>query len=176
MRKPVDNRECGERMETGMPAAVTCCACPAERLFASLARRLPSRQIVRYLVVGIWNTLFGYGVFALCTYLLTDRVPYAYMVACVINHVVCVTVAFFGYKWFVFKTKGNYWREYWRCNLVYGAGFPINFTLLPVLVWGFHHIVGPQPWIPYLVWAILTLGTVIVSFIGHRQFSFAEKK
>lgn len=143
----------------------------------SLVRRLPLGQFVRYLVVGGWNTLFGYGLFAGFTYLLTGRVPFAYMVACVLSNVIAITVAFLGYKWFVFRTKGNYLREYFRCYLVYGTAALANLALLPVLVEPLSWILGPRKEsAPYLAGAILLLGSVLVSFVGHRQFSFAVKK
>lgn len=32
------------------------------------ARRFPTGQVARYLIVGVWNTLFGYGLFALLSF------------------------------------------------------------------------------------------------------------
>ena len=39
------------------------------RLVRELARHAPPGQVVRFLIVGAWNTLFAYGLFALLTYL-----------------------------------------------------------------------------------------------------------
>lgn len=145
-------------------------------------------QFLRYLLVGAWNTLFGYGVFAGFTYLLTPRIPRAYLVATVISTILSVTVAYFGYKLFVFKTKGNYLREYLRCYVVYGSSGLVNLALLPLLVPCCAHLIGTHRWTllnlagstlvlqqsaaPYLA-ALLLLGiTVIASFFGHRNFSF----
>ena len=142
----------------------------------SVVQRLPIGQVFRYLLVGAWNTFFGYGLFALFTYLLTDRLPFAYMAASVLSNVIAVTVAFLGYKWFVFKTEGNYFREYARCYLVYGTAFLANLAMLPVLVCLLNWSLGPRPSVPYIAGAALTAGTVLVSFLGHRHFSFASKK
>jgi putative flippase GtrA len=138
-----------------------------------VVRRFPPGQVVRYLIVGVWNTLFGYSLFALFTWLLTGVVPMAYMLACVLSNAIAITVAFLGYKWFVFKTKGNYLREYLRCWVVYGTAFLVNLALLPVLVVLFETIVKPQA-SPYIAGAVLTAGTVLLSFVGHRQYSFAR--
>ena len=52
-----------------------------QRLFSSLIRHIPRGQLVRYLVVGVWNTAFGYATFAAFTALLTDVVPAPYLAA-----------------------------------------------------------------------------------------------
>ena len=135
----------------------------------------PPGQIVRYLVVGAWNTLFGYGLYALLTYLLTPLIPYAYMAAALLGTVVCITVSFLGYKIFVFRTRGNFLREYLRCYVVYGTSTIVNLALLPVLVTVLNLYVEPQVYSPYIAGAILTAGTVVVSFIGHQRYTFAHK-
>ena len=78
----------------------------------SLLSHIPPGQFFRYLLVGIWNTGFGYGLFVLFTYLLSKRWPeYGYIPASLLSSVFSITVAFFGYKLYVFKTKGNYLQE-----------------------------------------------------------------
>jgi putative flippase GtrA len=158
---------------TKPPTPIRDAAKDASRLNRIL-RHLPPGQVVRYLIVGVGNTLFGYGLFALFTWLLTGIVPMAYMVACVLGNVVAITVAFLGYKWFVFKTKGNYLREYLRCYVVYGTAMLVNLALLPVLVKLAEWVVGPQAYAPYIAGAVLTAGSVLLSFVGHRHYSFAR--
>ncbi|MDO8682985.1 MAG: GtrA family protein [Armatimonadota bacterium] len=130
-----------------------------------------NRQFIRYLIVGAWNTLFGYGVYALFTWILTDKIPYAYMAASVIGTVVSITNAYVGYKLFVFKTKGNYLREYLRFYVVYGAAALVNLSLLPIAVYLFGHIVSKYS-APYVAGASLMSLTIVFSFFGHRNFSF----
>jgi putative flippase GtrA len=123
-------------------------------------RRIPFGQIARYLIVGVWNTCFSYVIFALFTYLLTGIVPFAYMLAAVLSNILAVTVAYLGYKWFVFKTKGNYLREYMRCYTVYGTIFLINLALLPLLVALLSLLLGPSR-APYVAGAVLAAGGVL---------------
>ena len=132
-------------------------------------------QLVRYLAVGVWNTLFGYGCYAFLTYLLTGVMPHAYMAAAVLSTVINITVSYLGYKIFVFQTKGNYLREYLRCYVVYGTMSLVNLALLPVLVAVLGQFVTTAEYAPYLAGAILTAGTVVVSFIGHKRYSFAPQ-
>src|SRR5208282_768109 len=103
---------------------------------------LPSWQFVRYLLVGVWNTVFGYLVYVTLTWVFSRHVAYGYLYAAVLSNIIAITVAFFGYKWFVFKTRGNYLREWLRCFMVYGAAALPNLLLLPVvvnvLIYAFH--------------------------------------
>lgn len=131
---------------------------------------------VRYLLVGGWNTLFGYGVFAALTYVLTPWLPAAYMFASVLGMVIAITVSFFGYKLVVFRTKGNLLKEYFRCYVVYGTTNLIGLGLLPILVYLLKWLGVRELYSPYIAGAILTAGTVVVSFFGHKNFTFAAPR
>ena len=137
-----------------------------------LWRAVPKGQLIRYLLVGTWNTCFGYAAFAFLTYLLTDVIPYAYMAASIISSIIAITLAYIGYKLFVFRTKGNYLREYLRFYVVYGASAAVNLALLPLLVTVLNFFMLQKVYAPYLAGAILTSVTVVISFLGHRNFSF----
>jgi putative flippase GtrA len=129
-------------------------------------------QIVRYLLVGGANTAIGYGSFAGLNYLLTGHIPFPYMVANVGASVFAITVAFFGYKLFVFRTKGNYLREYLRTYVVYGASSLASLGLLPLLVALVGSMVRNQEVVPYVAQAITLPLVVLGSFFGHKKFSF----
>jgi putative flippase GtrA/SAM-dependent methyltransferase len=129
------------------------------------------RQLIRYLLVGAWNTAFGYGLFAGLTYALTGRVAHAYMLASVLASVIAITSAFFLHKTFVFRTKGNALREFLRMNAVYGATTLLGLVLLPILVYVTTRIVGAG-WAPYLSQAILIPVGTLAGFVGHKRFSF----
>ncbi|MGA2005577.1 MAG: GtrA family protein [Terriglobales bacterium] len=144
----------------------------ASRWSTSLTRHVPPGQFGRYLLVGVWNTLFGYGTFALLTAVLTPIVPYSYMWASLFSSLLNITVAYLGYKWFVFKTKGNYLHEWLRCVAVYGSGIVIGLIALPVLVTIIRHKTRFVAQAPYIAGAILMAVTVVYSFLGHKKFSF----
>lgn len=140
---------------------------------ARLTSHIPPAQFGRYLVVGVGNTIFGYSTYAALTAVLTPHVPYAYVVASVLSSVLNITVAFLNYKWFVFKTKGNYLREWLRCLLIYSGGIAAGAALLPVIVFAIRHLTSSDRSAPYIAGALLTGVTIIVSFVGHKKFSFA---
>jgi len=131
------------------------------------------KQALRYLAAGVWNTVFGYAVYAAFTALLTGKIPFAYMAAAVLSNVVAVTQAFFIYKKTVFKTKGNVLKEYLKCWMVYGAGVGLNLILLPILVAFFKTFLTVKA-APYAAGAATTAVIVFFSFFGHKKLTFRQ--
>ncbi len=127
----------------------------------------------RYLAVGACNTVFGYGCFALFTFLLTPLVAYGYIGASLLANLFAITFAFFGYKWFVFKTKGNYLKEWIRCVGVYAGSMVLSAAALPFVVGIIRRQFGYDRSAPYLAGAIVLVFSVVFSFFGHRHISFA---
>jgi putative flippase GtrA len=125
-------------------------------------------------VVGGWNTAFGYGVFAMLTHLLGDLFAYAHLLAAVIAHIAAITVAYAGYKVFVFKTKGNYLREYLRFHLVYGVTAAVSLMLLPILVALITPVLDDPRHAPYVAQAAIAAVVALLGFIGHQRFSFRQ--
>lgn len=130
----------------------------------------------RYLAVGACNTMFGYGCFAVFTFLLTPLVAYGYVAASLAANLFSITFAFFGYKWFVFKTKGNYLKEWVRCVGVYAGSMVLSAASLPFVVGIIHRQFGYDRGAPYIAGAIVLVFSVVFSFFGHRHISFAERK
>ena len=141
-------------------------------MLAELTKHIPPGQLGRYLVVGIWNTAFAYGTFALFTALLDRYMPASYLAASPISSVLNITVSFLGYKWFVFKTQGNYLREWARCLMVYSGGILLGLALLPPTVFLVSYLTGNPRAAPYIAGALLLGVQVILSFLGHKTFSF----
>jgi putative flippase GtrA len=138
----------------------------------TLTRHIPSGQFGRYLLVGAWNTLFGYGSFAFFTAILSPIVAHSYILASVISSLLNISVSYLGYKWFVFKTKGNYLREWMRCVAVYSGGILFGVLALPVLVLLIRRNTRFIAEAPYIAGAFLTAFMVVYSFLGHKKFSF----
>ena len=82
--------------------------------------------------------------------------------------ILAITNAYLNYKFFVFKTKGNYLKEYLRCYIVYGGTIVFGFILMYILV----SIIGLHPVIAQLP---CVAGTIVFSYIGHRKFSFRKE-
>lgn len=141
-------------------------------LLARLTRHIPPGQFGRYLVVGLWNTAFGYGTFALFTALLDRHMPASYMAGGLLSSLLNITVSFLGYKWFVFRTKGNYLGEWARCLVVYSGAIALGLALLPPTVFLVSWLTGDSQTAPYIAGALLLGLQVVVGFFGHRKYSF----
>ena len=143
-----------------------------------LARHAPPGQVVRFLLVGLWNTAFAFAVYALLLWLLGTMIPTACfraMVAGGLNTVLCTTVSFLGHKWFVFRTKGNLFKEYLRSYVVFGTISLGALAVLPALVGGIEFLLARKDLAPYIAGAIVQAGTVIASFFGHKQYTFVQQ-
>lgn len=123
------------------------------------------RQFVRYLLTGGVNTAFSYGVYVAFTWFLSGYVRGAYMFAAVFGNVLTISFSYLNYKFFVFKTRGNYLREYLRAYVVYGGVALLGLALLPFLV----EVLGVNP---YLAPLVIIPVTVLCSFFGHKHYSF----
>ncbi|MBN3033540.1 MAG: GtrA family protein [Candidatus Saganbacteria bacterium] len=123
------------------------------------------KEKINYLLVGGWNTVFGYFLFVALYYWLAARVNYLLLLA--VSSLISITNAYLSYKFFVFRTKGGYWREYVRFNLVYGAIAVLNLFLLPLLV-------GLSRWSPPLAQGALVSLNVVLSFLGNKYYSFGR--
>lgn len=132
------------------------------------------QQFARYLLVGGFNTVFGYGLFAFLNWSFTGLGSFSYMYASFLASLISITVAFLGYKWFVFRTRGNYLIEWIRCLGVYGSSMVIGLIGMPILV----PILRPRLQHPerasYLAGAIMTVVTILFSFFGHKEISFRK--
>jgi len=119
-------------------------------------------RIIRYLAVGVWNTLFGVGIFTILSLLLNERY---YLLLSLFCNIIAITNAFLCYRYIVFRSQGSFWREYFRCYIVYGAGSLTGMAILALLVeaCGFPPVTGNL---------ISTAVVVSGSYLGHRFFSF----
>jgi putative flippase GtrA len=147
---------------------------PRNTIIGKLTAHIPPAQFSRYLLIGIGNTVFGYATYAAFTALLTPHIPHAYIVASLLGGGLNITEAFLAYKWFVFKTHGNYLREWLRCVVVYSGGIFIGILLLPLFVFALRHLTQFDSSAPYIAGAVLTGLNVITGFLGHKNFSFAD--
>jgi putative flippase GtrA len=149
---------------------------PTERWSATFARHLPPVQFGRYLLVGAGNTLFGFGCYAALTAILTPHIPHAYILAAALSNLFNITFSYLTYKWFIFRTRGNYVREWMRCVAVYSGASLLAVLVLPVIVFLIRHLTPLYASAPYLAGAMVAAATAIASFTGHKNFTFRSAK
>ena len=121
---------------------------------------------IRYLLAGGWNAAFAYSISNGFYYLFFKQVHIIALLIAV--NILAISMAFLTHKVFVFKTTGNWWREYMRSYLVYGTSTPIGIVML----WLMTDFAAIPFWIAQ--GGIIPI-MVIFSYIGHSRFTFAKK-
>ena len=138
---------------------------PVSRAVALLPVSIRSRvqpKHLKFALIGIYNTLFGYGAFAG----LHEGFPHInYMFVLIVSREISVVSSFIAYRLFVFKVKGAVVSDFMRFWLVYSGAMVANLIALPFFV----EIIGLNV---LLAQAITMILTVISSWIGHNHFSF----
>ena len=129
----------------------------------------------KFVVVGVWNTIFGYLVFCLLdtifAYLFTKRYV-AYMSAMVLGQILAVTNAFIFHKYITFRSRVKgvaMIGEFFRFNTTYIFTFFLSLILLPFFVEVFH--IDPK-----IAAAMIVPVCAVISYLGHTRFSFKQKK
>lgn len=126
---------------------------------------------VKFVLVGIWNTIFGYLVFFILDIFFESlfiKRYYAYMSAMMLGQIIATINAFIFHKYITFKSKvkgKGIIAEFFRFCLTYIVTFCLSLILLPFFV----EIIKIQPKISA---AIVILICTVISYIGHSRFSF----
>ena len=121
------------------------------------------REQLLYLMVGGWNTVFGFGAWALMQYLLGDYLNYLAVI--VLAWPINVLNAYLGYRYLVFRSRGSVLKEFPRFSFVYLVTLVVNLALLPVAL-------RVLPLSIYVVQALFAVAVVVCSYLGHKHFSF----
>ncbi|MES2355321.1 MAG: GtrA family protein [Pseudomonadota bacterium] len=122
-----------------------------------------SDERIRFVVVGAFNTLFGYATFSLFYLTLGQYVNYLILVT--IAHFIAVGVAFMLYRRHVFRASGAVWGEFLCYNITVlgnlGAGLAIMAILVQYL--RLHPIVAQ---------GMVIVALTISNYLAHRYFTF----
>jgi putative flippase GtrA len=183
---------------------------PRRRL-QRIVHLFPGGQFARYLCIGVFNTFFGYINFAVILALLNMALPIRFLyltvvLASILSVPLNISVAYFSYKFFVFRTKGNYLGEWFKCFAVYGTGMIPGLVVLSALTRFLqslihshaaslhiflnaaeHHLDGrPLAFLQqiatgkamagYIAGALLMGTSTLYGFIGHKMFTFRPGK
>ena len=86
---------------------------------------------IRFLVIGGVNAGISYIIFILAVLLLGDKY---YQICAALQWVISSFFSFTNQKIFVFRTKGNWVREYLKCCTTWLVSYLMNALLLEALV------------------------------------------
>ncbi|MCC6829224.1 MAG: GtrA family protein [Novosphingobium sp.] len=102
----------------------------------SRAMAMKGERPLRFALAGAANTAFGLSFYPALLW----AVPLLrthYLVALGIAQVVCLCFAYATYKLGVFRTRGNFLREFSTFSSFYLFNYAVNWAALPMLVeWG----------------------------------------
>ena len=124
-----------------------------------------NNQKVAYLFIGGFNTIFGYLNSLLLFYVLSTSFDIL-LIIFLINFL-NITFSFLTLKFFVFKSKGKIFIEYFKALFLYSWLAVIGGALLYFLF----EILGIQFYISSL---ITTLFIVILSYYANYEFTFKK--
>lgn len=146
---------------------------------ASLLSRVPTGEALRFLMAGAGNTLFGIADTFLFTWFCVHAAPahaaLATSLATFCATVINITVSFLTYKWFVFRSEGNYLHEYSRSWLVYLPSLLLStVAVAPVAAVLAHWLPNPRL-APYAAQACIIAVATVPQFLGHKKITFRKK-
>ena len=118
---------------------------------------------IRFIIVGGYNTAFGYGVFVLLYWWFHDMLHYLFVVA--VAHAIAVLNSFVTQRCIVFKDRSSIFPAFFRFNIATTAMLVFSLAGMALLVDG----VGIHPLISQ---AMVTPASVIGVYILHRKFTF----
>jgi putative flippase GtrA len=143
---------------------------------ADPVRRSPYRRLislvnderVRFVVVGGFNTVFGYLLFVL--FEITTGPYLGYFFSLYASFAIASIVAFLLHRRHTFKVHGtgNIFVDFVRFISVYIVALTLNSIALPLLVEG----AGMSPLVAQ---GIIVIITTVTSYFGHKYFSFRRK-
>jgi putative flippase GtrA len=127
----------------------------------------------RFLLVGIWNTIFGYLAYVGLDYLFTfvfQKRYVAYMTAAVVSNIIATISAFIFHKHITFKStvRGKaVIIEFFKFYSMYTVTNILGLVLLPFFV----EVMKIDP---KIAGALLIPVVAIISYFGHSRFSFVN--
>lgn len=122
----------------------------------------------RFLMVGGFNTFFGFLIFSGLT-LSLKTVPHGYMIGLIVSQITSNFVAFYLHRKVTFRVQGQFVKDLVRFTMINAVSYAINLVALPLLV-NVGHID------PISGQFLILIVTTIISFVGHKFFSFRRAK
>ena len=141
--------------------------------------RIGGGQPVRFLIAGGVNTLFGIADTFVLLHVLLVMVPEhpkaMGTTAMAVSSIINIGFSFLTYKWFVFKTRGNYAPEFLRSLTIYLPSLALNTLLVAPLTAVYERWLGHGKPAVYLAMATILGVTIVFSFFGHKRVTFRQK-
>jgi putative flippase GtrA len=125
-----------------------------------------SREEVRYLVVGVWNTFFAFAVFALIATTFAESWSLALILT--VSSAIGISQSYVTQKNFVWKSKNKVSSEFTKFVVVSISQFLANLVLLQIMTVHLGLAVLPSQ---LLITAVL----IAITFVGLKLWVFQTK-
>jgi putative flippase GtrA len=129
------------------------------------------RVKITFLLVGIWNTIFGYSIYLILLLLfkrLFNSYHYSYLPAMIFGNVLSIINAYIFHKYFTFKSRAIGFKliyEFIRFFMTYVFIMVVSTLLLPIFIEIFN--INAK-----MAGALSIIITTAISYFGHSRFSF----
>ncbi len=111
---------------------------------------------IRFVLVGGYNSLIAYLLYAGILYLINERSP---QFALLSSFFISTIHNFFTQKIYVFNTRGNYLKEYYKCFLAWCLSYALNVLCLAFLT----KVIGLNPYLSQAISvAIVSINTYLI--------------
>lgn len=92
------------------------------------------KQLIRFIVVGIFNTAFGYGIIFFCMYALRMTPE----ISNILGYAISLGVSYLLHKKITFESDRQHRKEAIRFLVVFAISYAVNLLLLVLLVHEIH--------------------------------------
>lgn len=118
---------------------------------------------VRFVLVGGFNTVFAFALFVVFELIW----PGLYLLSLFLSYAIAVLVAFGLHRRVTFRVEGRerVLLDFARFVSVYVVMFAVNAALLPLFI----EVLG---WNTIVAQGVATVVTTVLSYTGHKLFSF----
>ncbi len=134
---------------------------------------LLNNQKVRFVVIGIINSIFSIGVFVVIDFILNEYLVnrfVAYMSATIIATPISMIQAFFSQKYITFisdKSGRAMVDEFFRFVIVSGWVITVRILSMPIFV----EIFDFHPWTSAV---LINIIKAFVAYVGHSKYTFIK--
>ncbi|WP_367618591.1 GtrA family protein [Paenibacillus andongensis] len=122
-------------------------------------------QSIKFLIIGILNTVVGYLIYFVCLKFFDLNYIFSLLYA----HVLGVLHSYFWNSKWTFKKGRKTYKNLLKFSGVYGVSFLINLLVLYILI-------NYLSLTPLLSQGFALFITTLISFIGHKYWSFKISK
>lgn len=119
---------------------------------------------IRFLLVGGFNTVVAYALFAALYYVLRGF----YVLAVVLQYILTVQLSFITMRYYVFRGTGPFFKEYVKAVSVYVWLLFFNMAWLFVFIDGMRLNA-------YVSQALYIAASTVLTYLFHKHFSFKVK-